>query len=155
MSKILKLNNQKNTRFEKKLTRIEKLEKAVKNIASFPQFILENYQKLHKVVQDLRFTYEIIGIILMEKGIVTQEEVNAVGKRLVEERRRQTESENVDIECEVTEVLSKEQVLKELMGNIGDEKTKEEISKELMKSNEELKKEQVQNVDVSIKKIGE
>lgn len=152
---VYKISDKKPTngfRQEKKMTRIEKLERAVKSVASLPQFLLEEFQKLRKVVQDIRFTYEIIGVILMEKNIISQEEINEVGKRLIEERKKANENKTETVvKGEVVEVINKDKALEEL----NNEKIKDEITNDLMKPNEDLQKEQVQDIDVSIKKIGD
>lgn len=137
-------------RQEKKMTRIDKLEKAVKSVVSLPQFLIEEFQKLKKVVQDVRFTYEIIGVILMEKNIISQEEINDVGRRIIEERKKtKDDKEETVIKGEVIEVIDNKEALHEL----NDDKVKNDIINDLMKPNEELQKKQIQDIDVSITTI--
>jgi Na+/phosphate symporter len=129
-------------KLEKKPTRVERLEIAVKQLAGMPQFLLQRFQDVVKVVEDIRFTYEIIGQILQDKGIITQEDVTAKGKIIIEQRKKERE-----------EHLKK---LKEQEENINKKDTKElksEVVTELMQPREDLQKDQIQDKDVSIKKI--
>jgi hypothetical protein len=127
-------------KLEKKLTRIEALEKAVRELAGLPNFLLQRFQTVLKTVEDLRFTYEVIGQILQEKNIITQEELTAKGNDIIEERKK-----------ERAEQLEK---LKEQKENIETEDDlKREVAQELMQPNEELQEKQIQTEDVSIKEI--
>ena len=165
--------NQNGNRQQKRTTRIEQLEKAVRQMSSLPQFLLKKFQDLAKVVEDVRFTYEIIGIVLKEKGIISQEELNVVGKRLIEERKKERKEDigtmheegkaraneareplGAPLEGKVVGTLSKEEAEKELSDS-GDGETRSEIAKKLMQPREDLKKDQIQDVDVSVKKIEE
>lgn len=141
-------------KLEKKLTRVERLEKAVRQLAGMPQFLLQRFQDIVKVVEDVRFTYEVIGQILQEKGIITQEEVTAKGKLLIEERKKAREAQ--------LEKLKKEKEAKEnsetsdtslLSEKTEEDEVKSEVARELMRPREDLQEKQEQDNDVSIKEI--
>lgn len=161
--------NKDGFRQQKRMTRVERLEQAVKRLSSLPQFLLQKFQDLAKVVQDLRFTYEVLGKILQDKGIITQEEVTRYGNDLIEKQRKENEKriklmkDNADkktgdareelgdeIPGEVVGTLSKEEAKRELEGN-GTDSLREDVARNLMKPREDLKEEQTQSVDVSIK----
>ena len=156
----------KGFRQQKRLTRVERLEQAVKRLSSLPQFLLQRFQDLTKVVQDLRFTYEVLGRILQEKGIISQEEVTDMGNKLIEQQRKENEKKlklmkeeadqkkdreklDSEIEGEVVETLSSDEVKKELHSK--EDNLREDMAKELMKPRKDLQEKQIQNVDVSIK----
>ena len=132
-------------KLEKKLTRVEALEKAVKELSSLPNFLLQRFQTVLKVSEDLRFTYEVIGQILQEKGIITQEELTAKGNSIIEERKKARAEE-----LENLKKLQKENSKIELTEN---EDAKKDVARDLMQPNEELQKTQLQDKDVSIKAI--
>lgn len=161
--------NKEGFRQQKKLTRVERLEHAVKRLSSLPQFLLQKFQDIAKVVQDIRFTYEVLGKILQDKGIITQQEVTKYGNELIEKQRKENEDkikllkddaelkskearEKLDGEIpgEVVSTLSKDEVKKELKGK-GIDSLCDDVAKTLMKSREDLQEEQTQSVDVSIK----
>ena len=158
----------KGFRNEKKPSRMERLEEAVAKLSSMPQFLLQNFQQLAKVVQDVRFTIEVYGRILQDKGIISQEEVTTEGKKLIEERKKAEEEKVKKMKEEaakktveakdamkgkgtgqVVETLSPEEAKKALQ----DENLKSNAAKELMRPRSDLQKAQAQNVDVSIKKV--
>jgi len=158
----------KGFRNEKKPSRMERLEQAVTKLSSMPQFLLQNFQQLAKVVQDVRFTIEVYGRILQNKGIISQEEVTTEGKKLIEERKKAEEEKVKKMKEEaakktaeakdamsgkatgqVVETLSAKDAKKALEV----ENLKDNAAKELMKSRADLQKEQTQDVDVSVKKI--
>jgi hypothetical protein len=146
-------------RLQKKLTRVERLEKAVKQLSGMPQFLLQKFQDIVKVVEDVRFTYEVLGQILQEKGIITQEEVTEKGKILIEERKkaRDEQIKKLKDKEEAKEKLENsnvevEEVKKELAPADVDE-LRSEVAKDLMQPREDLKEKQTQDKDVSIKEI--
>jgi hypothetical protein len=126
-------------RLDKKLTKLEKLEVAVRNLANMPQFLLQNFQNLIKVVEDVRFTYEVIGRVLQDKNLITQEELTAKGNLIIAERKKIREEK-------MEKVNGKENSLET-------EEIKSEVARELMQPREDLKDTQVQDKDVSIKEI--
>jgi hypothetical protein len=156
-------------RQHKKMTRFERLEQAVKKLSSLPQFLLQRFQDLAKVVQDLRFTYEVLGRILQDKGIISQQEITNMGNSILEQQRVENEKKmklmkeqadqktdeareklNGEIPGEVVETLSEEEVKKELH-KPSDDSLREDVAKNLMTPREDLQEEQIQAVDVSIK----
>lgn len=160
--------NKDGFRQTKKMSRIERVEQAVKRLSSLPQFLLQKFQDLAKVVQDLRFTYEVIGRILQEKNIISQQEVTDMGNKLLEEQRVENEKrmklmkeqadtktaearEKLDgkIPGEVVETLSEDEAKKELHGP-SDDSLRDDVAKDLMTPREDLQEDQIQAVDVSI-----
>lgn len=131
-------------KLERKLTRVEALEKAVRELAGLPNFLLQRFQAVLKTVEDLRFTYEVVGQILQEKAIISQEELTAKGNSIIEERKK-ARAEQLESLKKQKEELSKEEKEKE--------DVKREVVQELMQPNEELQEKQIQTEDVSIKEI--
>lgn len=135
----MKNKNVKGFKLEKQPTRIERIEKAIKELASLPNFLLQRFQTVLKVVEDLRFTYEIVGQILQDKGVITQEEITEKGNAIIAERKKAKEAE-----------LEK---LKQVKEDVTNESIKNDLVNELMKPNIDLQKTQIQEKDVSIKEI--
>jgi hypothetical protein len=135
----VKNKNVKGFKLEKQPTRIERIEKAIKELASLPNFLLQRFQTVLKVVEDLRFTYEIVGQILQDKGVITQEEITEKGNAIIAERKKAKEAE-----------LEK---LKQVKEDVTNESIKNDLVNELMKPNIDLQKTQIQEKDVSIKEI--
>ena len=136
----------KGKRLEKQPTRMEKLEDAVKKLASLPNFLLQRFQVVLKTVEDLRFTYEVVGQILQEKGIITQEELTAKGNSIIEERKKEREAK-----LEQLKQQTKEKSLEVV--NTEEDELKSEVARDLMQPNKELQNTQIQTEDVSIKEI--
>lgn len=132
-------NSNNGFKLEKKPSRIEKIEKAIKELASLPNFLLQRFQTVLKVVEDLRFTYEILGQVLQDKGIISQEEITEKGNAIIAERKKAKEIE-----------LEKLKQTKEAITN---ESVKSDLVNELMKPNTNLQETQIQEKDVSIKEI--
>lgn len=126
-------------KLEKKPSRIEKIEKAIKELASLPNFLLQRFQTVLKVVEDLRFTYEILGQVLQDKGIISQEEITEKGNAIIAERKKSKEIE-----------LEK---LKQIKEDITNDSVKSDLVNELMKPDTNLQETQIQEKDVSIKEI--
>lgn len=132
-------NANKGFKIEKQPTRIERIEKAIKELASLPNFLLQRFQTVLKVVEDLRFTYEIVGQILQDKGIISQEEITEKGNAIISERKKAKDAE-----------LEK---LKQVKEDVTNESVKNDLVNELMKPNVDLQKTQIQEKDVSIKEV--
>jgi len=132
-------NINKGFKIDKQPTRIERIEKAIKELASFPNFLLQRFQTVLKVVEDLRFTYEIVGQILQDKGIISQEEITEKGNAIISERKKIKEAE-----------LEK---LKQVKEDVTNESIKNDLVNELMRPNKDLQKTQIQEKDVSINEL--
>ncbi|MCK9442183.1 MAG: hypothetical protein M0Q13_12270, partial [Methanothrix sp.] len=114
--------------------------------ASLPNFLLQRFQVVLKTVEDLRFTYEVVGQILQEKGIITQEELTAKGNSIIEERKKEREAK-----LEQLKQQTKEKSLEVV--NTEEDELKSEVARDLMQPNKELQNTQIQTEDVSIKEI--
>ena len=150
--KVHQINASKGQRLEKQPTRMERLEGAVRRLAGLPDFLLQRFQVVLKTVEDLRFTYEVVGQILQEKGIITQEELTAKGNAIIEERKKEREAKLEQLKQSKEQGLEVVNAEKSIVDTENDE-LKSEVAEELMQPDKELQETQIQTEDVSIKEI--